>query len=248
MPAHLGNPDAKVDEERILAAIESSRLSDRAKTCFRSHIFNELSMMWHAPVWTSRDFLPRNILLSDGQPFLVDFDLACKTGLLAIDVLRIEFYTGWQIPFWPSRGASRDDLRIQLLFLVLEEHLQRTIAGGLHHRKWVETFGPEIDRLAKFLPSEPRQKYANFSVAAKSFAASPAAATETATVFELSRKIPRADFPNSSRDQARTGDGSGDAAGPGGDGQRSGPGENSPWRPVEGRGRPGNQIQRRLSR
>ena len=38
-----GNPDPKVDEERILAAIESSRLSDRAKTCFRGHIFNELS-------------------------------------------------------------------------------------------------------------------------------------------------------------------------------------------------------------
>ena len=124
-----GDPDPKVDEERILAAIESSRLSDRAKTCFRGHVFNELSEMWHAPVWTSRDFLPRNILLSDGQPFLVDFDLACQTGLLGIDVLRIEFYTGWRIPFWPGRGALRDDLRIQLLFLILEEHLQRTIAG-----------------------------------------------------------------------------------------------------------------------
>jgi glycosyltransferase involved in cell wall biosynthesis len=186
-----GEPDPKVDEERILAAIESSRLSDRTKTSFRRHIFDELSGIWHAPVWTTRDFLPRNILLSDGQPFLVDFDLACKTGLLGVDVLRIEFYTGWQIPFWPSRGASRNDLRIQLLFLILEEHLQRTIAGALHHRKWAETFGPEIDKLAQFLPSEPRQRHADFPVAARFFAASPAAATETTPVFELSQEIPR---------------------------------------------------------
>ncbi len=186
-----GNPDPKLDEERILAAIESSRLSDRAKACFRGHVFNELSQMWHAPVWTSRDFLPRNILLSDGQPFLVDFDLACQTGLLGIDVLRIEFYTGWRIPFWPGSGALRDDLRIQLLFLILEEHLQRTIAGASHHRKWAETFGPEIDKLAQFLPSEPRPRHADFPVGAKSFAAPPAVASETASVFELSPEIPR---------------------------------------------------------
>jgi hypothetical protein len=147
-----GEADPGFDEKRILAAIENSRLTDRQKAGVRGRFFGELSMMWHAPVWTSRDFLPRNILLSHGRPFLVDFDLACKTGLLGIDVLRIEFYTGWRIPFWPSRRASRDDLWVQLLFFILEENLQRTIAGESQYRKWIEAFDPEIGQLVRHVP------------------------------------------------------------------------------------------------
>ena len=188
-----GDPDPKVDEGRILAAIETSRLTDRQKTSLRRHVFSELSPMWHAPVWTSRDFLPRNILLSDGQPFLVDFDLACKTGLLGIDVLRIEFYTGWRIPFWPARGASRDDFRTQLLFLILEENLQLTIAGGLHYRKWAETYGPEIRKLARYLPSDTKEKRSEYSFPARAFAAPPAervAAIQTPPDFVPLLEIP----------------------------------------------------------
>ena len=145
----LGPPDPKVDEKRILNAIEGSRMSKPQKASFREQIFACQPPMWHAPVWTSRDFLPRNILLSEGQPFLVDFDLACKTGMLGMDVLRIEFYTEWQIPFWPTEGASRQDPRTRLLFLLLEEHLQRTIAAGSHYRYWVERYDPQIQQLVR---------------------------------------------------------------------------------------------------
>ncbi|MGD0387372.1 MAG: glycosyltransferase family 2 protein [Tepidisphaeraceae bacterium] len=145
----LGPADPTVDEKRVLNAIEGSRLSVQQKASFRQQIFACQPPMWHPPVWTSRDFLPRNILLSEGQPFLVDFDLACKTGLLGMDVLRIEFYTGWQIPFWPAEGASRQDPRTHLLFLLLEEHLQRTIAAGSHYRYWVELYDPQIQQLVR---------------------------------------------------------------------------------------------------
>jgi GT2 family glycosyltransferase len=145
----LGPADPKVDEKRIVSAIEGSRLTEEQKATFRQQIFACQPPMWHAPVWTSRDFLPRNILLSEGQPFLVDFDLACKTGLLGMDVLRIEFYTGWEIPFWPAEGASRQDPRTRLLFLLLEEHLQHTIAAGSHYRYWVELYDPQIQQLVR---------------------------------------------------------------------------------------------------
>ena len=150
----VGSVDAKLDEARILPAIEFSSLADRHKASLRAHVFSEIAVLFHPPVWTSRDFLPRNILLSDGQPYLIDFDLACRTGLLGADVLRVEFYTGWKIPFWPSRGARRDDLRIHLLFLILEQQLQSTIASGSHYCKWMENYGPEIQKLADHLPSE----------------------------------------------------------------------------------------------
>ena len=145
----LGPVDPDVDQKRIDAAIQASRLTEQQKAAFRQRIFSSQPPMWHAPVWSSRDFLPRNILLSEGQPFLVDFDLACKTGLLGIDVLRVEFYTGWQIPFWPAEGASRQDPRMRLLFLLLEEHLQRTIAAASHYRYWTKLYDPQIQQLAR---------------------------------------------------------------------------------------------------
>lgn len=143
----LGEPDRAIDENRVRSAIEASRLTAPQKDDFRRQIFEAKPAMWHAPVWTSRDFLPRNILISEGQPYLVDFDLACKTGLLGMDVLRIEFYTGWTIPFWPDRGARRDDPRTHLLFLLLEEHLQQTVAAGAHYRYWVDLYDPQIQEL-----------------------------------------------------------------------------------------------------
>lgn len=184
-----GEPDPKLDEERILSAIETSRLTDLEKASLRGHVFDESSSMWHAPVWTTRDFLPRNILLSNGQPYLVDFDLACQSGLLGMDVQRIEFYTGWQIPYWPSRGASRDDFRMRLLFLILEENLQLTIAGGLHHQKWVATYGPEISQLARNLASDFKERRSSGSVPAMPFADAPAeqdAPIDTPPAFQLS--------------------------------------------------------------
>jgi len=152
--AAIGDVDAKLDEARILSAIEFSCLSDRHKASLRAHVFSEMAVLFHPPVWTSRDFLPRNILLSEGQEYLIDFDLACRTGLLGADVLRVEFYTGWKIPFWPRRGAQREDLRIHLLFLVLEQQLQSTIASASHYRQWMENYAPEIEKLANHLPSE----------------------------------------------------------------------------------------------
>lgn len=188
-----GRPDAGVDKDRIVSAIAASSLTEQQKTSLRGHVFNEMSPIWHSPVWTSRDFLPRNILLSEGQPYLVDFDLACKTGMLGIDVLRIEFYTGWQIPFWPAKGAERNDLRIQLLFLILEEHLQQTMAGGLHYRKWVETNGPEIKNLARYLPSVVKGQRSGYSFPARSFADAPvevAPVVEKPPAFEPTLEIP----------------------------------------------------------
>jgi hypothetical protein len=144
----LGNVDPKVDERRISAAFTNSHLAERQKASIREWVFDQLSNSRHGAVWTSRDFLPRNILLSHGRPYLVDFDLACRTGLLGIDVLRTEFYTGWRIPFWPAESASHDDSWLQLLFFILEEELQRTIVGGSHYRKWIEVFDPEMRKLA----------------------------------------------------------------------------------------------------
>jgi glycosyltransferase involved in cell wall biosynthesis len=189
-----GEPDAKLDEERILSAIETSRLSDLEKSRLRGHVFDDSSPMWHAPVWTTRDFLPRNILLSDGQPYLVDFDLACQSGLLGIDVQRVEFYTGWQIPYWPSRGASRDDFRTRLLFLILEENLQLTIAGGMHHQKWVATYGPEISQLTRNLARDFKERRSAGSISAGLisggvFAEAPAEAdstSDTPPAFQVS--------------------------------------------------------------
>jgi GT2 family glycosyltransferase len=143
----LGEPDRSVDENRIVSAIQASRLTSSQKDEFQRQIFEADPLMWHAPVWTSRDFLPRNILLSEGQPYLVDFDLACKTGLLGMDVLRIEFYTGWNIPFWPDKGARRDDPRTHLLFMLMEEHLQQTVAAGAHYRYWIDLYEPQIQQL-----------------------------------------------------------------------------------------------------
>jgi O-antigen biosynthesis protein len=152
--AAIGGVDTKQDEARIISAIEFSCLSQRHKASLRAHVFSEMAVMFHPPVWTSRDFLPRNILLSDGRPYLIDFDLACRTGMLGADVMRVEFYTGWKIPFWPSQGARRDDLRIHLLFLILEQQLQSNIASASHYRTWMENYAPEIEKLASHLPSE----------------------------------------------------------------------------------------------
>jgi GT2 family glycosyltransferase len=146
--------DRLVDEARINAAIDASRIAADAKSGLRRFIFDGLPELSQLPVLTTRDFLPRNILLSDSQPFLVDFDLACRTVLLAMDVLRVEFYTQWQIPFWPAAGGSRDDQRTRLLFLVLEEHLQRTIAGAASSRQWLARHGGQIDELVRAVSGE----------------------------------------------------------------------------------------------
>jgi len=180
----LGPADPKVDEKRILSAIESSRLTQQQKANFRQQVFDCRPPMWHAPVWTSRDFLPRNILLSEGHPFLVDFDLACKTGMLGMDVLRIEFYTEWRIPFWPAEGASRQDPRTHLLFLLLEEHLQRTIAAGSHYRYWVERYDPLIQQLVRRVCSGASAK--------RALKAQLAGAPPGAEAFPPSARVPRA--------------------------------------------------------
>jgi len=150
----LAGGESNVDEGRVLSAIETSQLTEQQKRNVRRHVLAVVSEIHHAPVWTSRDFLPRNILLSGGQPYLVDFDLACKTGLLGMDVKRIEQYTQWQIPFWPADDSLRYDPRTRLLFFLLEAQLQRTIAGTANYRKWIGLCGAEIEKLAGMLPAD----------------------------------------------------------------------------------------------
>ena len=146
-----GSVDAKIDRKRVMSAIEASGLSSRQKSAMARRVFDALPSMWHAPVWTNRDFMPQNVLLSEGKAFLVDFDLSCRTGLLGMDVMRVEFYTEWKIPFWPKEGARQDDPLTQLLFLVLEQNLQASVAGQGNFQGWMDRFGPRITSLAEKL-------------------------------------------------------------------------------------------------
>jgi GT2 family glycosyltransferase len=104
--------------------------------------------VFHAPVWTNGDIIPQNVLLSGDEAYLVDFDLSRRTGLLGMDVLRAEAYTTWGLAFWPDAGLARDDELTWLLFLLMEQNLQATIAAEGHYRKWRSGHREQIAELA----------------------------------------------------------------------------------------------------
>jgi GT2 family glycosyltransferase len=66
-----------------------------------------------------------------------------------MDVMRVEHYTQWRLAFWPQEGAIRDDRLTQLLFLLLEQNLQATIAAERHYQDWRKKHGPRIAELSE---------------------------------------------------------------------------------------------------
>jgi GT2 family glycosyltransferase len=143
-----GEVDPTVERKRVISAVERSDLSARQREKMLGRVLDAAGL-FHAPVWTNGDIIPQNVLLSGNEAYLVDFDLSRKSGLLGIDLMRAEVYTTWRLAFWPGEGLRRDDELTELLFLLLEQSLQSTIASEGHYQKWRKSHAERIAQLAE---------------------------------------------------------------------------------------------------
>lgn len=100
----------------------SNKLTDRLRDALNQN------MEWLAGrvIYTTRDLIPKNILLSKGKPVIVDYDLSRRTHFFWLDIYRANHYS--TIPLEKAylhyTPECIDPLLLKLLFLLSEVHLQ----------------------------------------------------------------------------------------------------------------------------
>jgi len=92
--------------------------------------------------YTSRDLIPRNILISNEKTVVVDFDLSRKTHFFWLDVLRSKYYSkdvAWdEYPQYMPEGI--DPRLLELLFFLTEVRMAQLVLTDMQFLQTIDYF------------------------------------------------------------------------------------------------------------
>lgn len=94
-------------------------------------------------IYTSRDLISRNILITDGKPVVVDFDLSRRTHFFWLDILRSKFYSkevSWEDKYLQYMPKDINPHLLELLFFLSEVCLQKSVFSDIKFIRSIEIY------------------------------------------------------------------------------------------------------------
>ncbi|PKM47901.1 MAG: hypothetical protein CVV03_00615 [Firmicutes bacterium HGW-Firmicutes-8] len=129
----------EVDE--FFAAADILSIPDKYVNYLKDVLKRDLGKIAGPVIRTTRDLIPRNILVSNGKPVIVDFDLSRRTHFLWIDVCRSIYYSKevvWNQDYLKFIPEGVNPTLINLLFWLSEVRLQQLISPYAQFLKSIE--------------------------------------------------------------------------------------------------------------